>query len=70
MSVRSFVSMSTMKCALKLKRELAKSSGTKTLPLSQGGSEHFARLKEDPEKYFGKAHTEFRRLTKHINIKT
>lgn len=69
MSVRSFVSMSTMKCALKLKRELQKVPEQK-LCLSQGGSEHFARLKEDPEKYFGKAHTEFRRLTKHINIKT
>lgn len=69
MSVKSFVSMSAVKYALKLKREFEKSSGTKTLYLSQEDSEYFTQLMEDPAKYFGKANAEFRRLKKHIDIK-
>lgn len=69
MSVKSFVSMATIRYALELKREFENIPEQRTLYLSLEGSEHFTRLMEDPENYFGKTHEKLRRLAKRIDIK-
>lgn len=69
MSVRSFVSMATIRYALQLKREFNNTVSSNTTVLSREGAEHFTELLDNADRIFGKKQEEFRVLASKIDIK-
>lgn len=68
MSVRSFVSMATIRHALQLKREFTNAVSPNTTVLSREGAEYFTELLDNADRIFGKKQDEFRALTSKIDI--
>lgn len=69
MSVRSFVSMATIRHALQLKREFTNTVSPNKTVLSREGAEHFSELLEEADRIFGKKQDEFRDMASKIDIK-